>query len=51
MEKTATFDKEILSKIKKVISKDYLETSDLVLQVNAGDSPYNSQTSTNSISF
>lgn len=42
MEKTATFDKEILSKIKKVISKDYLETSDLVLQVNAGDSPYNS---------
>ena len=42
MEKTAAFDKEVLSKIKEVIRKDYLETSDLVLQVNAGDSPYNS---------
>lgn len=42
MEKNAAFDKEVLSKIKEVIRKDYLETSDLVLQVNAGDSPYNS---------
>lgn len=42
MKETAIFDNEVLEKIKNVIRNDYLETSDLELQINANESPYNS---------